>query len=85
MAIRTTEHPLRTLPARRVAAEDDVSVVLHHAARAFFGALAISAEVLARGLAESTPASAEVVQRRSAAANDLAVVFLGLGWRASHV
>jgi hypothetical protein len=85
MAIRTTEHAPRELPVRRLTAEDDVSVVLHHAARAFFGALAVSAEVLARGLAESTPASAEVVQRRTAAANDIADVILGLGWRASHV
>jgi hypothetical protein len=74
--------PVPTPPAATGA---DLSVVLHHAARAFFGALAIAAELVARGLAESAAKDPEDAQRRIAATSDVANLLLAIGWRTSHV
>lgn len=61
----------------------ELAVVLHHAGRAMFGALAIAAELVARGLAES--AARGPGDQRLAATRDVANLALAVGWRASHV
>jgi hypothetical protein len=63
----------------------ELAVVLHHAGRAVFGALAIAAELVARGLAESAARGPGDAQHRVAATRDVANLALAVGWRASHV
>jgi hypothetical protein len=82
---KTTDRTPVPVPATPVTTGADLSVVLHHAARAFFGALAIGAELMARGLAESAAQGPGDAQRRVAVTSDAANLVLALGWRASHV
>ena len=60
------------VPATPVTAGADLSVVVHQAARAFFGALAIGAELIARGLAESSGQGAGEAERRAVVTSDAA-------------
>lgn len=82
---KTTDLAAVPVAVAPVSAGADLAVVLHHAARAFFGALAIGAELVAQGLAESAAQGSGDTQRRVAATSDVANLALALGWRASHV
>jgi hypothetical protein len=73
------------LPTPPTPTGTDLSVVLHHAGRALFGALAIAAELVVRGLAESAAKDPDDARRRMAATSDVADLVLAAGWRASHV
>ncbi len=85
MSRKTTDRTPVPVPATPVTTGADLSVVLHHAGRALFGALAIAAELAARGLAESAAKGPGDSQRRVEAASEVANLALAVGWRASHV
>jgi hypothetical protein len=82
---KTTDRTPVPVPATPVTTSADLTVVVHQAARAFFGALAIGAELIARGLAESGAQGSREAERRATVTREAADLVLALGWRASHV
>ncbi len=64
---------------------DDLAAMLHHAARAWFGALALSADVLVQSVADSTPTKFGEAERRAAVAGAVADAAIGVGWRVAHL
>jgi hypothetical protein len=64
---------------------DDVSAAVEHVTRALFGALAVTSEILTRGLARGlTPVPGGDDGRRAAAAAEAANTALALGWWATR-
>lgn len=61
-------------------ASDDLGMVVEHGRRALFGALAIAVEILARGLAESVPASPRETQRIAVSTTQAADAAMGIAW-----
>jgi hypothetical protein len=74
-----------SLVVAREGSADELAAVLHHAARATFGATAIITEVVLRTLGESAPARSGEGREGSLAASEAVDVVLGLGWGLSQV